>query len=710
MTHLEVIQKVWPDWKVTEKIGEGSFGQVFKAEKESYGIKQESAIKVVRIPGDEAELEKVRASFGLDDDELKDYFYPQLDKLKKEIELMMKLDDSHIVKIYDFEIKESLDSKIGWYMIIRMELLECLEQYVRNNDIRVEDVISIGEDILSCLETCKENNIIHRDIKPANLFRNDKGVYKLGDFGIAKDMSSSIGSLSFKGTENYMAPEVFMGKRYDSTIDIYALGIVLYKLLNKNRLPFMSQEKLTSASIEKAFQKRNTGEPLPKPVQASDALYEVIQMMSAFKPEDRFQTATVAKKVLTEYRRKAGEELKTVLDINNKGRNQANLRGQNEQSEKSIVKSELLMQTGLKAEATEQYLYTEIISDEEDTVIESDNSKIESTENPVRSQIFNETYNMKQSDEDLKNKTRSLYHEEEKSTEEEVEHPGIKNIINDEDIEVKKKKSKAPFIIGIGVACIVVLASLLFLVFGNNNDSKVAIEKQMYADDNVATEKQIYADDNVTIAKQIYADDNVFVIDKDRYKGEYIEHTTSFLGADGLVERTGIYIGETKSGEPDGYGAFYYRREGNNDFGKFTVDFMCIGSWEKGNLVGGKDKVKKRIFYNQEYSKEGNNYRLTEEYILEGDWGIGDFVGNPEGIYKNTFENMDTELKMKTEKRFEGTFEVKDSTYNYLNGDYYINNHLKFRGEFKDNDGYNGTLYDVDGKEESKVVNGEIVQ
>ena len=45
-----------------------------------------------------------------------------------------------------------------------------------------------------------------------------------------------------------------------------------------------------------------------------------------------------------------------------------------------------------------------------------------------------------------------------------------------------------------------------------------------------------------------------------------------------------------------------------------------------------------------------------------------------------------------------------------MNGDYYINNHLKFRGEFKDNDGYNGTLYDVDGKEESKVVNGEIVQ
>ena len=105
MTHLEVIQKVWPEWTVNEKIGEGSFGQVFKAEKESFGIKQESAIKVVRIPADEEELNKVRLSFGLDDEELRDYFYPQIEKLKKEIVLMQELgEDNHIVKILDLMI------------------------------------------------------------------------------------------------------------------------------------------------------------------------------------------------------------------------------------------------------------------------------------------------------------------------------------------------------------------------------------------------------------------------------------------------------------------------------------------------------------------------------------------------------------------------------------------------------------------------------
>ncbi|RKW55949.1 MAG: serine/threonine protein kinase, partial [Lachnospiraceae bacterium] len=530
MTHLEVIQRVWSEWTVTEKIGEGSFGQVFKAEKESFGIRQESAIKVIRIPSDEAELEKVKSSFGLDDEELRDYFYPQLDKLKKEIELMMKLDDINIVKIHDFEIKESLDSKIGWYILIRMELLECLEKYVKNNDMTVADVVSIGEDILSCLETCEENNIIHRDIKPANLFRNEKGVYKLGDFGIAKDVSASVGSLSYKGTENYMAPEVYMGKRYNSTIDIYALGIVLYKLLNRNRLPFMSQEKLTSASIEKAFQKRNTGEPLPKPMQASEAIYEVIKKMCAYRPEDRFQTAAEAKKALTEYKRTDGEELEAVLDISNKTRKLVGTESSNKETEKSIAELEYInpAKPEIKPAEQEQAMQAEpaipVVKEESTTKDTVD------TKETIQSQLFNEPDNIEQADEDLGNKTRSLFQEKEKPIVQESQSPENRQIINEENNESKKKKSKKSLIIGIGVA-IVAITVLLFLAFGNNNASKVAI------------------------AKEIYADDNVFVIDEEEYKGKYIEYTTSLRAEEGeLVERNGIYIGATKGGKPEGYG------------------------------------------------------------------------------------------------------------------------------------------------------------
>lgn len=200
MTHSDIIGKVWSDWHIVEKIGEGSFGQVFRAEKVSYGIRQDSAIKVIRIPDNDIELKRVQSGFGLNENELRDYFYPQIEKLKKEIILMQELgEDNHIVRILDFDIVDSPDGNIAWYVLIRMEFLECLEEYVKRADLTVGDVIDIGEGILAGLEVCEANNIMHRDIKPANLFRSSKGIYKLGDFGIARNINVNDGTLIFSG-------------------------------------------------------------------------------------------------------------------------------------------------------------------------------------------------------------------------------------------------------------------------------------------------------------------------------------------------------------------------------------------------------------------------------------------------------------------------------------------------------------------------------
>ena len=114
MTHLEIIGRVWSDWSIIEKLGEGSFGQVFKARKERFGVIQEAAIKVVRIPSDESELNRVQSGFGLNEEELKEYFYPEVEKLKKEIVLMQELgEDSNIVRILDFEIIDASDVTVG---------------------------------------------------------------------------------------------------------------------------------------------------------------------------------------------------------------------------------------------------------------------------------------------------------------------------------------------------------------------------------------------------------------------------------------------------------------------------------------------------------------------------------------------------------------------------------------------------------------------
>lgn len=126
--------------------------------------------------------------------------------------------------------------------MIRMELLTPLNEYTREKGTWGKDeVIHLGIDICKALEICQKYDIIHRDIKPENIFVADYGNFKLGDFGIARIASQTSGASTRAGTNAYMAPEIYRGEHYGKTVDLYSLGLVLYRLLNDNRLPFMPQ-------------------------------------------------------------------------------------------------------------------------------------------------------------------------------------------------------------------------------------------------------------------------------------------------------------------------------------------------------------------------------------------------------------------------------------------------------------------------------------
>ena len=70
----------------------------------------------------------------------------------------------------------------------------------------------MGRELTSALIFCQKKGLIHRDIKPENIFVSEAGQFKLGDFGVARTVEKTTGGLSRKGTEKYMAPEVYLGK------------------------------------------------------------------------------------------------------------------------------------------------------------------------------------------------------------------------------------------------------------------------------------------------------------------------------------------------------------------------------------------------------------------------------------------------------------------------------------------------------------------
>ena len=295
----------WPEWKIIDKTGEGSFGSVYRAERTERGHSFYSAIKIISIPSSREELLSVRSETG-DEKSLRNYFETVMEDCIQEISTMEYFrGNSHVVAVEDFMVTEYLD-EIGWDIFIRMEYLTAFADYCTGRTLSEEEVIRLGIDLCKALEYCQRLNIIHRDIKPENIFVSRFGDFKLGDFGIARELERSMAGYSKKGTYSYMAPEMYRGEPYDGRVDIYSLGLVLYRLLNHNRLPFMSLEKqlITYRDKENALMHRMAGEPLVPPAEASEELTRILLKACAFQPSERYLSAGVFRRDLERLKEK----------------------------------------------------------------------------------------------------------------------------------------------------------------------------------------------------------------------------------------------------------------------------------------------------------------------------------------------------------------------------------------------------------------------
>ena len=294
------LNNIWPEWEIKDLIGEGASGKVYKAQRTD-GKEIYSAIKIVEIPQNESEIKEARLE-DMSDESIKKYFKSFVDEFINEIDLLEDLKGAqNIVIIDDYKVIQQ-ENKIGYIIYIRMELLTGVTNYFSENKVKERDVVCLGIDICKALEYCEKLKIIHRDIKPENIFVSKFGEYKLGDFGIARRLENTSSVMSKKGTYVYMAPEVYKGNTYDKTVDIYSLGLVMYKFCNNNRVPFLpeSSQEITFRDKETALYKRLDGEKIPKPMQMSEKLYEIISKMCEYEPKNRYQNVSEIRKELEE--------------------------------------------------------------------------------------------------------------------------------------------------------------------------------------------------------------------------------------------------------------------------------------------------------------------------------------------------------------------------------------------------------------------------
>jgi len=113
-----------------------------------------------------------------------------------------------------------------------------LRRRLGENGVPHEHLPCISVQIVRGLQHLHAGKLLHRDVKPANILHNRGGQVKLTDFGISKDLNSTVGvAMTFVGTATYMSPERVNGKDYSFGSDIWSLGMVVYELAT-GRYPF----------------------------------------------------------------------------------------------------------------------------------------------------------------------------------------------------------------------------------------------------------------------------------------------------------------------------------------------------------------------------------------------------------------------------------------------------------------------------------------
>lgn len=297
--NLKAFEPLWGSWHLLEPIGQGSSGTVYRAEQKVFDHTYFSAVKHISLPRDAYELRAVQEELGTEDtDTLSSYYEQEVASILEEYDVQKQFSGKrHFAAVQDV-LAVPKQGMPGYDLFIRMELLSSIQKRFQDAENREEQAIVLGIQICEALHEMHSAHFMHRDIKPQNILVSADGEYKLADFGTARRLAGNATFMSVKGSLDYIPPEVMTGAEVGYNADLYSLGLVLYRLLNHWRAPFMPQDRVSAAERDRATARRLAGEKLPPPDEASPKMADVILRACAYRPENRWASAQQMQKAL----------------------------------------------------------------------------------------------------------------------------------------------------------------------------------------------------------------------------------------------------------------------------------------------------------------------------------------------------------------------------------------------------------------------------
>ena len=263
---------------------------------------REFVLKHISVPASGEQVQALLLTGAYQNEaEADEYYRKEAEALVREAEERKKLlDCPYILPFLGIQMEKKAEG-VGYDVYAVLPKRNSLQSYLEENAVSHLRGINMGIDLCVALSAMREEGYIHANLKPGNVFFSDTGRFLVGDFGLISTQDLQYAVLPEQYRSGYNAPELrtILGGM-NLTVDIYSLGMILYRIYNGNHAPF--EDEQTNAKAADA--RRVEGEALPAPLYADYELAAIILKACAFRPEDRYQDPEALRVELEQYMRR----------------------------------------------------------------------------------------------------------------------------------------------------------------------------------------------------------------------------------------------------------------------------------------------------------------------------------------------------------------------------------------------------------------------
>ena len=259
--------------------------------------KEKFILKQVSVPESQTQVNAMLLTGACADQTAAQSYYEDVTHgLEEEIRLLERLAQTRgFAPFYSHQATPKANGEVGMDLWVLSPYRTTLSAYARRNAMTHLNAVNLGIDLCAALTLSRKAGYLYQNLKPDNIFVTSQRQFQLGDFGFLplEDLPYATFPAKYRGP--FAAPELFddFGEM-NATIDLYALGMVLYLVYNGGQGPF-------AESQEGAEARRLKGEALPPPAYADYEMAAIILKAAAFRPEDRWQSPEAMGQALVSY-------------------------------------------------------------------------------------------------------------------------------------------------------------------------------------------------------------------------------------------------------------------------------------------------------------------------------------------------------------------------------------------------------------------------